>query len=361
MRTTTIAVAALSVLSLAVAQPHGRRHAHEQQHEKKDGNRVVVYTTIVKTIHGQAAAPTPAPIPVISEKVDTQDNAAGSGSGSSSSAGDTVGGSGYGFSYAPFHGDGTCKDVDEVKRDFAAIGDEYSFVRIYGTGCNQAATVLAAAKLHDLKIFGGIFDITQVEAEANLIIDAAKDDWDSFTHISVGNELVNFAPEDQKAAKASEVIAAVHKAKSILKAAGFKGKVATVDTLVAARTFPSICEASDVCAVNCHPFFDGHVVALDAGKFVTEQVATLAKVIPKDQEIIVTETGWPWKGDTNGVAVPSLENQGVAVSSIKKEFKSNKAGVVLFTIFNDHWKTNTAAQFEAEQYWGMDGLDAPSG
>lgn len=160
---------------------------------------------------------------------------------------------------------------------------------------------------------------------------------------------------------ALKVVDAISKAKSILRKAGYRGKITTVDTLVAARKYPAICAAGDACTVNCHPFFDGTVTAAGAGKFVSEQVATLANVIAPGQEIIVTETGWPWKGNTNNAAVPSLSNQAAALDSIKSAFKSNKAGVVLFSMFNDHWKTSASGQFGAEQFWGLNGLNAPSG
>jgi exo-beta-1,3-glucanase (GH17 family) len=355
---------------------------------------VVVVTTVIKTTYAQATAgpnvivyvdangerttmtegmlenvptPTPAPKPIDSPAPPPPaaskppKNAAGPGGSSGSSPPPTSAGAGYGFSYAPFKSNGDCKDAAEVKRDFDAISNEYSLVRIYGVVCNQVETVLAAAQKHNMKIFAGIFDISQVEAEAKVIIDAGKKDWDRFDTISVGNEVVNFAPDDQKALKAGEVVAALAKAKTILRSGGFKGKIVTVDTLVAARAHPSICEASDYCAVNCHPFFDGKVAAGAAGKFLTEQLDTLSKAIPKGQKIVVTETGWPWQGRTNGIAVPSLENQEKALSSIKSAFRSNKSSVILFTIFNDHWKKNTAAQFNAEQYWGFQGRDAPAG
>ena len=65
---------------------------------------------------------------------------------------ETAKGLGWGFSYAPFRGDGSCKGVNEIKRDFEKVGKEYSLVRIYGTSCNQVETVLAAAQKHNLQI-----------------------------------------------------------------------------------------------------------------------------------------------------------------------------------------------------------------
>lgn len=112
----------------------------------------------------------------------------------------------------------------------------------------------------------GIFDINQVETETKLIIAAAKNDWARFDTIAVGNEVVDSTPDDQKASVVPKVIAAIRQARSILKPTGFTGKIVTVDTLVAARAFPSLCEASDYCAVNCHPFFDGNVKADAAGE-----------------------------------------------------------------------------------------------
>lgn len=146
------------------------------------------------------------------------------------------------------------------------------------------------------------------------------------------------------------------------------------------------------------------------GKFISEQPLTLAKVTPKSQKIVVTGTGWPckfipalkfhevdlhvqegsivlepvlllecflflWelqtestnsrtigKGANNKVAVPSLANQAKALASIQDVFQTKKSSVILFTIYNDRWKQNTAATFDAdEQYWGIKGVDAPSG
>jgi exo-beta-1,3-glucanase (GH17 family) len=243
-----------------------------------------------------------------------------------------------------------------VNTDFDSIPSGYSLVRTYGTDCNQVATVLTAAKAKGLKLFVGIYDLGTLSDEVSTIVSAASNDWDSVDTISVGNELVN-----DGTATAAQVVAAIGTARTLLKTAGYNGKVVTVDTLVATRNNPSLCDASDYCTVNCHPFFDGNTVAADSGSFLTTQIATLRAVLSNaNQEIVITETGWPWKGETNGVAVPSVANQEAALSSIKSTFSSNPEGVVLFTPFNDLWKTNTAAQFGAEQYWGFIG-NSPSG
>lgn len=275
---------------------------------------------------------------------------------SASSSSSSTESSGFGLSYSPYNADGTCKTQSQVTTDFTSING-HSLVRIYGTDCNQVATVLTAAKAKGMKLFAGIFDLGSLSSEIATIVSAANGDWSSFDTISIGNELVNSGT-----ASAATVVAAIGTARTLLKAAGYTGKVVTVDTLVAARANPSICDASDYCAVNCHPFFDGNYVAADSGKFLTEQIPTLSAVLSnKNQEIVITETGWPWKGETNGVAVPSLENQSAALSSIKTSFSSSPDAIILFTAFNDLWKSNTAAQFDAEQYWGMGGNNPPSG
>lgn len=253
---------------------------------------------------------------------------------------------------------GQCKTAQQVATDFAGISDmsQYSKVRIYGTDCNQVTTVLAAAKAHGLKVFAGVFDLGTLSSEISTIIAAANGDWSSFDTISIGNELVNGG-----IASPSSVIAAIGSARSQLRSAGYQGPVVTVDTLVASRANPSLCDASDYCAVNCHPFFDGGVAASGSGNFLTTQIGTLRDVLSnKNQRIAITETGWPWKGSANGAAVPSTANQQTALSSIKSTFASNPQDVVLFTTYNDLWKTSAQATFFADQFWGFLGY-APSG
>jgi exo-beta-1,3-glucanase (GH17 family) len=265
---------------------------------------------------------------------------------------------GYGFSYSPYMASGDCKTEEQVASDFAGIPDigQYSIVRLYGTDCNQVATVLPSVQKYGLKLFAGIFDLGTLSSEIETIVAAAKGDWSSFDTISIGNELVNSGT-----ASPEVVVAAIGTARGLLKIAGYTGNVVAVDTLVASRANPSLCEASDYCAVNCHPFFDGGVVASGSGSFLTTQIGTLQDVLSnKNQKVVVTETGWPWQGSANGVAVPSVANQAAALSSIRGAFASNPEDVILFTSYNDLWKTNSADTFNAEPYWGFLGY-APSG
>lgn len=294
--------------------------------------------------------------PVASSPVASSSAAPAQTSSPAPSASSSSEASGYGFSYSPYNSDNSCKTQDQVNTDFAKIGSGYSLVRTYGTDCNQVATVLSAAKSKGLKLFAGIFDLATLNTEIATIVSAANGDWSLFDTISVGNELVNAGT-----ASAATVVAAINTARGLLKAAGYTGKVVTVDTLIATKANPSLCDNSDYCAVNSHPFFDGNTAAEDSGSFLTQSISELQAVLAnKNQEIVITETGWPWQGETNNKAVPSPSNQAAALSSIKTAFASKPSGVILFTVFNDLWKTNSAAQFSAEQYWGFLG-NCPSG
>lgn len=262
----------------------------------------------------------------------------------------------HGVTYSPYKGAGGCKTPEQVDADFALFAKDHGVVRLYGVDCDQVANAYAAAKKYGNKLFLGIYDIGSVSQAVSTIAEGVKNDWAIVDTVSVGNELVNSG-----AASVPQVLAAVGQARSALRAAGYQGPVVTVDTFVAATSNPDLCNQSDYCAVNVHPFFDANTGAPQAGKFVTDAVARLrAKLADSGKRIVVTETGWPWQGNANGAAVPGKDTQTAALSSIKSSFSSNPADCILFTAFNDMWKKPAIATFNAEQFWGMDGRYSPA-
>lgn len=406
MKASLLALGAVSLLSLVAAQPHRRRHVHEHQNEKKDSNVVVVVDTVyavaeapevvvyvdndgnpvqtstIGTVatpvvysHGalstilptSSSIPPPAPT---STAASTSTSAVAVSSSAAAIAGvaqavesvasavapaaSSSEASGYGVSYSAYKANGDCKTQDDVNEDVAGFGGAYSLVRIYGTACNQVATVLQAAKNHGLKVFAGVSDLSTLNSEIATIVSAANGDWSSFDTIAIGNELVNSG-----AASASDVVAALSTARGLLKTAGYTGHIVTVDTLAATLNYPTLADNSDYAAVNCHPFFDPNTPPSGAGSFIKTQMALLrAKLANPSQEIVITETGYPYDGEANGEAVPTLANQAIALSSIQSTLSS---AVIFLSAYDDAWKTNSAGTFGAETYWGKGGAQAPSG
>lgn len=256
-------------------------------------------------------------------------------------------GGGVGFAYTPYSDSGDCKTAQDVLQDFAGFGGGVSLVRTYGVDCNTIANVYPAVKQYGLKLFAGIFSLSDIPGQVKLIVDGVKGDWTSVDTISIGNELV-----DSKQADSGSVIAAMKQAKTLLRAAGYTGPVVNVDTLQANLNNPELCNESDYCAVNCHAFFDPNTSAEQAGAFLLSSIATLkTKLANPSQKIVISETGWPTKGDSNGKAVPSLANQKAAISSIKSALGSGE--YILLSAYNTMWKKSSSSQFNAEQYWGI--------
>lgn len=270
---------------------------------------------------------------------------------SPSSPAPIAGGPGFGsaISYSPYNADNTCKSSSQVANDFGKISG-YEVVRLYGTDCDQVENVLAVTKDKDITLFVGIFDIHQIRSECQTIIDAVKGDWSKINTVSVGNELVN-----NGGASVGQITGAIGQVRSTLKGAGYSGPIVTVDTMVAMKANPELCQASDFCAINCHAFFDGKTPAEKSGEFVLNWAQEVSKAAG-GKTTVITETGWPSQGETNGMAVPSLENQQAAIASIKQSFSTN---AILYSSYDCLWKKNSASTFGAEQYWGILGT-APS-
>ncbi|KAJ9256816.1 hypothetical protein DTO207G8_2419 [Paecilomyces variotii] len=249
-----------------------------------------------------------------------------------------------GISYSPYNDDSSCKTQDEVDSDFEKMTG-YPLVRIYGVDCNQITTVTNAAKRHNMKLFAGINDLTDLPGSLKTLTEAVNGDWSPFDTISIGNELVNSGQNSP-----GDVINGVNTARQTLRAAGYKGPVVTVDTFDIMIKHPELCHASDYCAANCHAFYDSDMTAAGAGPYVKQQAEQVSKAAG-GKRTVITESGWPNSGQANGAAVPSKENQRLAIDSLKKSFSDG--GIILFTAFDDKWKQNNRWTYGAEQFWGI--------
>lgn len=341
---------AMSAL-LANASP-----VHVHQAHKRDGDNVAVLTVYVTAGADEAAAvaaPTSAAAPdapaasssstatVVVPTSSGSATASGSSAAPSPPSSSAVGSGGAkGVVYSPYKLGG-CKSADEVKSDIAALSG-FDVIRIYGVDCDQVPNVLAALG-EGQKVFLGIYDVSQISAGLSTINDAiASYTWDIVHSISIGNELVN-----NGAATVDQIAGYVQSAKSILKGYGYTGPVVSVDTFIAVINNPGLCAISDYVAVNAHAFFDGGITADGAGEWVLQQIQRVSSACG-GKNVLITESGWPSQGESNGVAVPSKENQEAAISSIKSTAGDD---CILFTAFNDLWKAPGA--FNAEQYWGI--------
>ncbi|QEU58878.1 hypothetical protein KDRO_B01430 [Kluyveromyces lactis] len=260
---------------------------------------------------------------------------------SSSSSGEY--GDALGITYSPYTSSGSCKSSDTIKSDIKNLS-QFSVIRIYDTDCDAMEAILSQLQSGQ-KIFVGIYDIDNIASSVSAIESAFNGDFSKVYAISVGNELINAGTST-----VSQLSSAVESAKSKLSAIGYTGDVVTVDTLVATENNSGLCSMSDFIAVNCHPYWDGNVEPSNCGPWVKQQLDNLSSTCNNGKKIIVTETGWPTKGDTYGSCVPSKSNQETCVQSIIDTLGSQ---AILFTTYNDYWK-DAGAQ-GVEQYWGIFG------
>lgn len=246
-----------------------------------------------------------------------------------------------GITYSPYNSDGTCKNLAQVKEDFAKISD-YGLIRLYGVDCNQVENVMQA-KGSNQKLFLGIFFMDQISQGIEQLSNAVKTygSWDDVYTVSIGNELVNSGE-----ASVEQIASYVSTGKSLLSSNGYSGPVVSVDTHVAILNNPALCEYSDYIAFNAHAYWDGTIVGSDAGPWLLLQMQRVANACNK--HVMCVESGWPHAGDANGVAVASKSEQSNAINSISSTCGDD---TIAFTAFDDMWKS--PGPKNVEQFWGL--------
>ncbi|BFZ64623.1 to Saccharomyces cerevisiae scw11 (YGL028C) [Saitoella coloradoensis] len=257
----------------------------------------------------------------------------------------------YAITYSPYTDSGACKDYEAVELDIAAIAKKnIGTVRIYSTDCNGLVNVGTAAKKWGMGIIAGIWissaGIDSADTDVDAFVAWGKDDdnFDLIDMLIVGNEAVL-----NGWVTASDLINKVTSVRATVRDAGFTGRITTAETSGTFIANPALCTSSslDVVAINAHSYFDIYSTPATAGTFVLSQIS-ITEAACGGKAVVVTETGFPHAGNTNGGNVPSVANQKIAVNAI---LTATEGDVVLFTTYDDYWKS--PGPYNIEQSWGL--------
>lgn len=253
---------------------------------------------------------------------------------------------GLGVCYELIDASVNCKSSSVLNSEFAYLKSQgFSKVRVYDIGC-PLGDVAAAASQNGLSLIAGLNTVGNVAGDLAKLVGMLSNYWSVVDTVVIGNEVVNNNP-----GLAGAVVAGLSTARSVLSAAGFSGHIVTVDTFIAHAGHPELCAASDYCAVNAYAFFDANTAAQDAGNFVLNTAVGMVQKIANGKQIVVTESGWPWQGQSNGKAIPSRENQQTAVASLRAAFAGSSIPLFLFQAYDASYKA--PGHLGVEPYFGM--------
>lgn len=252
------------------------------------------------------------------------------------------------IAYSPYANDGGCKDASTIESDLELISSKgIKKIRVYGTDCGLYDTIIPKAKDLEMKINQGFWisdaGVDSIDDSVSEFIDwGSENGYDVFDFITVGNEAIN-----SNHCSVSELISKIKSVKSKLQDAGYKGKVTTSEPPAIFTTNPSLCKDSniDFVGINPHSYFNTVIDAKLAGWYVTSEQSLVSKAC--DMDVVITETGYPHKGTSNGDNYPSAKNQEIAIKSI---IEKTKGQATILSTFDDIWKH--PGPHGIEQYFG---------
>ncbi|MFK7969681.1 MAG: MFS transporter [Bacteroidia bacterium] len=112
---------------------------------------------------------------------------------------------------------------------------------------------------------------------------------------------------------------------------------------------PAIADACDIILINCYPFWEGSNI--DHSTAYLEHMYELTTKVAKGKKIVITETGWPSKGQSIMNAQPSAEN--AMKYFINAQYWTQKENVDLFyfSSFDESWKIHQEGEVGTQ--WGL--------
>lgn len=176
------------------------------------------------------------------------------------------------------------------------------------------------------------------EQEIEALIKLAKDGHVDIA--AVGNEVLLRGD-----ISAEELISYIERVKKELPGI----QVGCVETYFKFHENPQLIDACDVVLANCYPFWEGS--SIEQATAFLDKMVELTIDNAKGKQVIITETGWPSKGDTNHGAQPSPTNAMKYFINANNWRKAQKTDLFYFSSFDESWKIRQEG--DVGQSWGI--------
>ena len=125
--------------------------------------------------------------------------------------------------------------------------------------------------------------------------------------------------------------------------------VGYVDAYYMFVNYPEIVEVCDVLFANCYPFWEH--CSLDISVEYMKKMYELVKQNANGKKVIISETGWPTKGEMYGAAQPSYKNAMRYFITMQEWVNREQIESFYFSSCDEVWKNNHEGEYGA--YWGL--------
>lgn len=251
----------------------------------------------------------------------------------------------YGISFSPYIDNQNPGQFDwitpeQIESRLSIVKPYVQWIRTFSCTLGNEA-IASIAKKHGLKTLVGAWigeNLEMNEAELDNVIRIAKEGHADM--VAIGNEVL--LRED---IPLELMISYIKRFKEAVPHV----PVGYVDAYYTFVNEPELIEVCDVIFANCYPFWERCNFNY-AVSYMREMYAFVKKAA-KDKEVIISETGWPTKGEAYGEALPSYENAARYFIETYEWAKSNNINVFYFSSFDESWKSDEEGEYGA--YWGL--------
>lgn len=229
---------------------------------------------------------------------------------------------------------------EQIRRRMKIIKPYTKWVRSFScTDGNELIPVIAHE--YGIKTLVGAWlgtDEEKNEREIESLITLAKEGHVDIA--AVGNEVMY-----RKDLTQDELLGFIHRVKKEIP----ELPVGYVDAYYEFENRPAIADACDVILANCYPYWEG--CHIDYAFIYMKDMFHRALKAGKGKKVIISEAGWPNKGETFHGAEPSEENAMKYFINTQLWSQSEDIDVFYFSSFDESWKTGDEGDVGA--YWGL--------
>ena len=249
----------------------------------------------------------------------------------------------HGIGFSPYHENqkpGDTITIEQIKRRMEIIKPYTKWVRSFScTDGNE--NIPRIAHENGLKTLVGAWlgtDEKINELEIQNVIKIAKEGYADI--VAIGNEVMyrGDLSEDQ-------LIDCINRVKKEIP----NIPVGYVDAYYEFEHRPKITEVCDVILANCYPFWEG--CHIDYSLVYMKDMYHRALRAGNGKKVIISEAGWPSKGQTFHGAQPSYENAIRYFINTQVWSAEEEIDIFYFSSFDEPWKIGSEGDVGA--YWGL--------